>query len=1303
MKSCAFNAVTTPDEESGLSCLQSACIKGDIETVSAILNSSPDKLNSAIALTVKIGHNSSHFAGKSIMAALRRQHSANHRQISDLVVKATKDFESQSLLHLAARRGHADHLRRLLNAGEHVNLAWSAQSENSQTPLMLAARFNDEEAVEFLVERGASLEMTDGEDCTPFLHAVIGGKTRNMLRLIELGADVLKENYERFSAVHLAAENGHKDAISLLLEHGADANKGNFFEATPLMLAAQNGHLEAIQSLLKNEANVNAGDEENRLPLHYACEGDHTEVAKLLVQKGANFSARTSDDETVLHLATRLDLVSFLVEQGADIHVRDYNGKTPLHVAAEKGQTDTVEYLINQGVGINTSDECGFSPLFYAFQGGHAAAAKLLIDKGCDPQLQDADHSDEFCEADLLESAATEGHTDVLQLLFDRGFPVESVSSSGQTPLMAAAEAGQCATVALLLDRGANINGSDAARISSEEHRWCFYHDSSECECEDSEEDEDEYGKVRVDRCEVKTPLYCAIEAEQREAAKLLIKRGAVTLNSDDERNSLVQLSANHGLFDILELLGCKENLLNFDKMEDGETLLTLAAGRGDLDSVHFLLQKGVDVNARNISGDTALSCVLRCRTCSSVMGIVKLLIAFGADVDTKNDRHETPLQIAAQLNLDHVAEYLLELGCEPKVKDMFSCSPLHDAANNDNGKLVELLLQYGVNANMKKDDDGTTALHTAAYCNGTNAAKALLKHGFDVEVTDTAGETPLATAAKFGNRTMIECLLQQGGNVHAKNKFGKTPLFLAIENGHCEVHDLKLLLDHGSSVNVTDQYGRYPTHYLPGDATAELFELLSKYGACTNCSDENGETPLHFAAAVGNTAYAEWLLQHGSNVGALDIANRTPLHAAAYGGDAETVSMLIQHGANVHLADNFGWLPLHFTAAARCGVAVAEILFENGSDISGVDKKGRSALHLAARSGDEELVEFLIRHGSNVNAMDFSGRTVLGATMKRGLQAWYWDFLELYLENGGDKHTIDVITGRTTLHFAAASNSLSTLDRLLNEGLELEARDKNGNTPLHRAAARGSPEIIERLVDRGADLSALNNRGQTPLLVGIAADNSLQGLEIILERGSSVQVADKDGNTALHFAVRQGPRILVKRILRNGGDVNAVNVYGYTPLHQAAASFQSRGVLRALVKEEGNIHSRDKEGNTPLHMASARGFVENVDLLIEKGSSVHARNIQGRTCLHMAATSGDQETLKKLILHGGQVNAVDELGSTPLHLVLYSNGESSLVKTLLNHGSDPEAVDYKESTPLHVGCCSGMIEAVAVVIDNGR
>ena len=642
LKSLAFNALTTPDKDSGRSRLQSACINGDIETVNAILNYSPDKLDSAIAMSVKIGHNSPHFPGKSLLTVLRRQSSKKHNQISELVEKVTKHFQSQSLLHLAAKKGNAEHLRRLLDCGEHVDAMSPDLTEGRETPLLLAARYNDEDVVEYLVERGASLDLQDIEDRDAIHHAVMGGKIRNILRLIELGANVLKEDkFNRRSLVHLAAECGHTDVVRLIVEHGADANKASYYGITPIIVASQNGHLETIQVLQKNGCNLHKGDDEGYLPLHYAAEGDHTDVVKFIIHNGGKVEAKTEKGKTVLHLATRLELVSFLVEEGADIHARDDYARTPLHCAAEKGQADTVTYLLNHGANINSRDESGCSALYDALQGGHAAAAitKVLIDNGCDVKLSNDENDSNYLGAGLLSLTAEKGRTDVLELLVQIGFSVDTCFIFGETPLTAAARFGHLHTVAYLLDRGANVNG--ATKEVNEDHK-CF---DGDCHSEVNTKDDCGY------KFERRKPLYCALEAGQGEVAKLLMERGADTSSSSDGNKYLAELAAMHGFSDILDLVG-KDNF-RFDNIVNGETLLASAASRGDLESVRFLLQNGANVNAQNMSGDTALRSAIYFPERSRALEIVKLLLASGADINAKNYRSETPLQLACSENFD--------------------------------------------------------------------------------------------------------------------------------------------------------------------------------------------------------------------------------------------------------------------------------------------------------------------------------------------------------------------------------------------------------------------------------------------------------------------------------------------------------------------------------------------------------------------------------------------------------------------------------------------------------------------------
>ena len=551
LKSLAFDALITPDKESGLSRLQSACIQGDVETFTAIQSNSPSKLDSFVALNVKIRANSLSFPSKSVWAVLILQQSPRHRQIFKRVETICQEFHSQSLLHLTAREGQVHQLRRLLDCGVLVDGLENDWDEPQQTPLMLAAKFNDEEVVEFLIERGASLEMRDDQDRTPFHYAAEGGKVRNLLRLIEHGVDVLQKDEHGYSALHLAASNGHTNSVRLLIEHGADVNDGvdvvvdehgysslhlaasnghtnsvrlliehgadvNEFTSslddpgyTPLMLAAEKGHLQTVQVLLQNAGDPHRGNEMAWLPLHFAAKGDHTEMVKFLLEHDGNVLAATACGKTVLHLATRLDLVMILVYRGANIQAKDILGRTPLHVAAEKGQTDTVHYLLDHGADVNSRDRSGLLALYCALKGGHATTAKFLMDRGSESLLSNDPNLLGSYEADLLQSSAREGLVDIVEFLLNSGVYVDAVPSNGDsllTPLEEATSTGHCDVVTMLLEQGADINGNVSSRRERLRERQI-----------ESFSWEDRYYLENI------CPLYAALQAGQGEVAKLLL------------------------------------------------------------------------------------------------------------------------------------------------------------------------------------------------------------------------------------------------------------------------------------------------------------------------------------------------------------------------------------------------------------------------------------------------------------------------------------------------------------------------------------------------------------------------------------------------------------------------------------------------------------------------------------------------------------------------------------------------------------------------------------------------------------
>ena len=225
----------------------------------------------------------------------------------------------------------------------------------------------------------------------------------------------------------------------------------------------------------------------------------------------------------------------------------------------------------------------------------------------------------------------------------------------------------------------------------------------------------------------------------------LLIDRGADTTSPGGVLRSLVSYAVKHNLKDIVDKLGginLSDDGNVIHEIKGDDTLLKSKALIGDVDSMRAILKTGVEVNFKDMNGDTVLACVLDNRDNSHAMEIVKVLLQFGADVNTKNDRWETPLLIAVRINLENVAELLLELGCDAKARDLDSCCSLCYAAQNDNGKLTEMLLKFGADSSLKTDRDEGTPLHMAVSSNSYHAAFTLLKHGCDLEVTNSLGRT---------------------------------------------------------------------------------------------------------------------------------------------------------------------------------------------------------------------------------------------------------------------------------------------------------------------------------------------------------------------------------------------------------------------------------------------------------------------------------------------------------------------------------------------------------------------------------
>jgi ankyrin repeat protein len=165
--------------------------------------------------------------------------------------------------------------------------------------------------------------------------------------------------------------------------------------------------------------------------------------------------------------------------------------------------------------------------------------------------------------------------------------------------------------------------------------------------------------------------------------------------------------------------------------------------------------------------------------------------IAAGANVNSANPFHVTPLLEAAGQGHLEMARYLIDRGAQIDYTAMSEGSPLMLVAFIGRVEFIRLFVAAGANVNLALPSGGETALHMAAVTNKSAAASALLDAGADPNLHVKSGvttsmfdggaklwaETPFHYAAAYGDEEMIQAMLQAGADRAARNTHGETPL----------------------------------------------------------------------------------------------------------------------------------------------------------------------------------------------------------------------------------------------------------------------------------------------------------------------------------------------------------------------------------------------------------------------------------------------------------------------------------------------------------------------------------------------
>ena len=207
--------------------------------------------------------------------------------------------------------------------------------------------------------------------------------------------DLLKTDYSlikararrKWTPLHFAANNGHKEIVELLLGRGGEVDAVDDDGITPLHAAAFNGGRccqEIMELLLTKGAKIDAKNCDGKTPLHYAVGQTSFDPAAFLIAKSANLNSKDKEGSTPLHYAAseNTKIVGILLDNGADVNSKNHYDETPLHVAAAHGKAGVAKLLLMRGAEVNAKNKNGHTPLTFAGQIGDQLIWNLLIAKG---------------------------------------------------------------------------------------------------------------------------------------------------------------------------------------------------------------------------------------------------------------------------------------------------------------------------------------------------------------------------------------------------------------------------------------------------------------------------------------------------------------------------------------------------------------------------------------------------------------------------------------------------------------------------------------------------------------------------------------------------------------------------------------------------------------------------------------------------------------------------------------------------------------------------------------------------------
>ncbi|GAB6027875.1 hypothetical protein CHUAL_002089 [Chamberlinius hualienensis] len=559
-----------------------------------------------------------------------------------------------------------------------------------------------------------------------------------------------------------------------------------------------------------------------------------------------------------------------------------------------------------------------------------------------------------------------------------------------------------------------------------------------------------------------------------------------------------------------------------------------------------------------------------------------------------------------------------------------------------------------------------------------------------------------------------------------ADEETGYTPLMYAVKENKVAIAEK--LLEMNCSLNDKAKDNMSCIHLASLYAKEEMLKLFQARKATANITGgPKDQLPIHMVCSrtSGSSVSLLQLLLRMCNKECRvqpDKDGNIPLFLAIEAGNLGMCKELLSQmgDAQVRIKKANGETALHL-ATRRHDIDLVKMFVDYGANVDAQNEDGYTPLHIAAINGDENLIKCLFVVKANPNIPDKLDRTPLHIATERG-ETGIVELLAEKFKASVHERTKD---GSTLLHIASLCGHPETALTFLKKGVPLRMPNKAGARCIHTAAQRGHVAVVLALLQKGEDVDAKTNDDFTALHIAVEACKP-QVVELLLGYGAQVDLkGGKNKETPLHIAARiEGGEKCAEMLIKSGAQVNATGENGESAFH-IAARHGNLNCINLLLESGAIATSQAKSGESGLHVAVLNchyPMVNEIMKFLQMTSPDYARtlitlqNKLGESPLHYAAKitknkvhrpDEDKLIVKILMEHGGNIDLLTEsMKENALHYCARS-GNAEVIQEMCSHIPPTllQATVNRQSkngwSPLLVASDCGHLEIVKILLQN--